>query len=75
MNDFEKQTLERIRELVMEGKLSDPFMIEGLKLLADYSNLKNVKDYATEYKIRPQSVYRFRKPFRLAGYYVITDPN
>ena len=75
MTDFERKTLDRLRELYMNGQLSDDFMVANLQLTADYSNLKRLKDYAATHKLSIPGVKKCRKPFRLAGYYVITDPN
>lgn len=75
MTDFERKTLERLRELYCNGQLSDNFMVANLKLTADYSNLKRLKDYADTYNLSVTGVKKYRKPFKLAGYYVITDPN
>ena len=75
MTDFERKTLDRLRELYMNGQLSDDFMVSNLKLTADYSNLKRLKDYADTHNLSIPGVKKCRNAFRLAGYYVITDPN
>ena len=75
MTDFEKKTLTDLELLIRSGKLTDSFMVSGLKLLADYSNLCRVKEYADRHGISPQGCVRYRNAFKLAGYNVITDPN
>ena len=75
LTKYEQDILDRLTELIHEGKLSDTFMVESLKLLADYSNLSRVKDYAARHNITPQGVMKCRNTFSLAGYHVITDPN
>ena len=75
MTEFERKTLERLRELYMSGELSDDFMVANLQLTADYSNLKRLKDYAATHQLSITGIKKCRNTFRLAGYYVITDPN
>ena len=75
LTKYEQDILDRLTELINKGRLSDAFMVETLKLLADYSNLCRVKEYATRHNITPQGVMKCRKTFTLAGYNVITDPN
>ena len=74
LTDYELSTLDRISELIREGKLSDAWMVECLKLVADYSNLSSVKQYSQRNGISTQGTLKYRPVFKLAGFTVITDP-
>jgi hypothetical protein len=74
LTEFERAKLIELTELLLSGNVSDNFMVESLKLLADYSNLSSVKQFADRNKLSTQGVLKCRNTFKLAGFNVITDP-
>jgi len=74
LTDYEEKVLNRLGELMHNGDVSNSFMVECLKLVADYSNLSSVKQYSQRNGISPQGTLKYRPVFKLAGFTVITDP-
>jgi len=58
MTDYEINTLNRIGQLVQEGKLSNEFLVNTCKLCADFLNLQKVAEYAKEKGISRQAAYK-----------------
>jgi len=48
MTEYEQNILDRISQLIHEGKLSNEFLVSNLKLSCDYLNLKRLSDYEKE---------------------------
>lgn len=42
MTDFEDNILNRLAELIHQGKLSNSFMVKNIELMCDYSGLKPI---------------------------------
>lgn len=51
MTDFEQNILNRIENLIIEGKLSNEFLVKNIKLNGEYLGLKTKSDYARDKKI------------------------
>ena len=75
LTDYEQLKLTELTELLLSGNVSDSFMVEGLKLLRDYSNLCSVKQYAKIHGLSVQGVLKYRNTFKLATFNVITNPD
>jgi hypothetical protein len=61
MTDYENNILNKIEELINEGKLSNTFLVLNLKLSCDYLNLQRISDYSKDNNITTQGVLRNRK--------------
>jgi len=48
MTKYEKDILNKIGQLVQDGKLSNDFLVSNLKLSVDFLNLQRISDYAKE---------------------------
>lgn len=46
MTEFEQNILNRIENLIIEGKLSNEFLVKNIKLNGEYLGLKTKSDYA-----------------------------
>jgi hypothetical protein len=75
LSDYEQIKINELTELLQSGNVSDLFMVESLKLIADYANLMSVKQYADYNNLSPQGVTKCRNVFKLAGFNVITMPD
>ena len=64
MTDLQKDILNNIEQSAFNGQLSDTFWVELFKLTEAYSGIKSVKRYATNNKITPQAVYKYRNIFQ-----------
>lgn len=48
MTEFETNVLNRIGQLVQEGKLSNDFLVENFKLSGNFLNIKTKSNYKRE---------------------------
>lgn len=75
MTEKEQYILNEIEKAIFEGQISNEFLVENIKLSAQYLGLKTIKQYANDNKITPQAVYKAKKYIKLIDTKFIIDNN
>ena len=68
MTNYEQNVLKRIEQLIVEGELTNDFMVANLQLLESYLSLQRV---STTAKLTGKSVFgirKFRKIVKICNY-------
>ena len=68
MTKYEQNIINRIEELILEGKVSNDFLISNLKLSVSYLNLKRVSDYAKSEGKSTQGLRGSKKIIKICDY-------
>jgi hypothetical protein len=73
MTDFEKNTLNKIGESAQNGELSNDSMVQIIKLLGGFLNLKTISDYAKANDLSYNGAKKCRQKVVLFGVKFIID--
>ena len=75
MTEYEQNILNRIEQLIHDGKLSNDFLVSNLKLSCDYLNLKRLSVYEKEYGKSTQGLRKHHKNkiIKICNYQLIID--
>lgn len=75
MTEFEQNILNRIEQLIHEGKLSNDFMVQNIELMCEYTGLNTLTRVAKDNNISYQGVLKSNKfkKFNLFGVNLATD--
>jgi len=60
MTDFEINIVNRLEQLIFEGKINQECQFKIFNLMCEYLNLKSISHEAKEKGITPQAVYKRR---------------
>lgn len=73
MTKYEQDILNRIGNLIHEGKLSNDFLISNLKLSVEYLNLQRISEYAKENSKSTQGLRGNKNIIEICGYQLIIN--
>lgn len=68
MNEYETKILNRIEQLIFEGKLSNEFLVSNLKLCSEYLNLQRISDASKNIGKTTQHLRKSDQVIKIAGY-------
>ena len=73
MTKYEKDILNKIGQLVQDGKLSNDFLVSNLKLSVDFLNLQRISDYAKENGKSTQGLRGNKNIVKICNYQLIIN--
>ena len=73
MTKYEQNIINKIGQLIQDGKLSNDFLVSNLKLSVDFLNLKRVSEYAKEEGKSTQGLRGSKNIIKICGYQLIID--
>jgi hypothetical protein len=73
MTKYEQDIINRIGELIHEGKVSNEFLVSNLKLSVEYLNLQRISDYSKQNNISTQGLRGNKNIIKICNYQLIID--
>jgi len=61
MTDKEEDLINRFEKYIYNNPLSNECLVEIFKLICDYGNITNIKNYSKSNNITPQALYKSKK--------------